>query len=250
MTLSPRAASRITLGLALLAAASPAFAQTTGGVGGSLTGFLQMPPDHLIVLKAGSLPVRGRKITYHRERPFQARLLPAPLVPARAPPSATAQPRRPVPEPTDGLLSLDIVAATLASADPQPPPQGAADAEIETWVDRFLETPPPVTRRHDMSDRPDITNRMQTAGAARSTQAGDVPDALRRRYLTETGRGHASIAYYVDASVLIPSFRDGGRELVATRSDPNTVSDLICIAQHRGWSQVQVRGATGFRREA
>ena len=41
MTLSPRAASRIALGLALLAAASPAFAQTTGGVGGSLTGFLQ-----------------------------------------------------------------------------------------------------------------------------------------------------------------------------------------------------------------
>ncbi|HEY2355943.1 MAG TPA: TrbC/VirB2 family protein [Phenylobacterium sp.] len=41
MSLSPRVASRITLGLALLAAASPAFAQTTGGVGGNLTGFLQ-----------------------------------------------------------------------------------------------------------------------------------------------------------------------------------------------------------------
>ncbi|HEY2355953.1 MAG TPA: LPD7 domain-containing protein [Phenylobacterium sp.] len=101
-----------------------------------------------------------------------------------------------------------------------------------------------------MSDRPDITNRVLTAGAARSTQAGDVPDALRRRYLTEAGRGHAGIAYYADASVLIPSFRDRGPELVATRSDPNTVRDLISIAQHRGWSQVQVRGATGFRREA
>ena len=101
-----------------------------------------------------------------------------------------------------------------------------------------------------MSDRPDITNSVQAAGPARSIQAGDVSEALRRRYLTEAGRGGAGIAYYVDATVLIPSFRDRGRQLVATRSDPNTVRDLIAIAQHRGWSQVAVTGATGFRREA
>jgi type IV secretion system protein VirB2 len=41
MTLSPRAASRAALAFTLLAAASPAFAQTTGGVGGNLTTFLQ-----------------------------------------------------------------------------------------------------------------------------------------------------------------------------------------------------------------
>ena len=102
---------------------------------------IQMPPDRLIVLKAGSPPVRGRKITYYRERAFQARLQPAPQVPPRACPDARAKPSLvSTPDPTDGL-SLDIVAATLASADLQPlPPHGAADAEIETWVERFLET--------------------------------------------------------------------------------------------------------------
>ncbi|HEY2355952.1 MAG TPA: type IV secretory system conjugative DNA transfer family protein [Phenylobacterium sp.] len=103
---------------------------------------IQMPPDRLIVLKAGSPPVRGRKITYHRERQFRTRLLPAPRILPRARPSAAATPSQaPTPDPTDGLLSLDIVAATLASADLQPlPPVRAADAEIERWVDRFLET--------------------------------------------------------------------------------------------------------------
>jgi hypothetical protein len=103
---------------------------------------IQMPPDRLIVLKAGSPPIRGRKITHHRERQFRTRLLPAPRVLPRARPSAAATPRQaPTPDPTDGLLSLDIVVATLASADLQPlPPVGAADAEIESWVDRFLET--------------------------------------------------------------------------------------------------------------
>jgi hypothetical protein len=101
-----------------------------------------------------------------------------------------------------------------------------------------------------MSDRPDVTNAVQAGPRAGSIEAGDVPDALRRRYLTETGRNGAGVAYYVDAIIAIPSFRDRGRELIATRSDPNTIRDLISIAQHRGWSGIQVRGATGFRREA
>jgi hypothetical protein len=73
---------------------------------------------------------------------------------------------------------------------------------------------------------------------------------MRRRYLTEAGRNGAGVAYYVDATIAIPSFRDRGRELIATRSGPNTIRDLVSIAQHRGWSAVQVRGAAGFRREA
>ncbi|WP_372784666.1 TrbC/VirB2 family protein [Phenylobacterium sp.] len=41
MTLSPRVASRVALAITLLAAASPALAQTTSAVGGNLTTFLQ-----------------------------------------------------------------------------------------------------------------------------------------------------------------------------------------------------------------
>ena len=95
-----------------------------------------------------------------------------------------------------------------------------------------------------------LTNTVNPAGSSRSKVEGDIPDALRRKYLTESGRFGAGIGFYVDATVVIPSFRDRGGQLVATRSDPNTVRDLVAIAQHRGWTAVAVTGATGFRREA
>lgn len=101
-----------------------------------------------------------------------------------------------------------------------------------------------------MADSPAPTNTVRSDGTARSLQIGDVPDALRRRFLTESGRLRGGLAYYVDATTLVPSFRDRGRELLATRSDPSTIRDLIEIAHHRGWSHVRIQGAPGFRREA
>ena len=95
-----------------------------------------------------------------------------------------------------------------------------------------------------------LTNTVTIAGSSRSRTESDIPDALRRKYLTESGRLGAGTAFYVDATIVIPSFRDKGGQLIATRSDPNTVRDLIAIAQHRGWRQVAVTGAAGFRREA
>ena len=42
---------------------------------------IQMAPDHLLVLRAGLPPVRGRKIIYWRERAFTARVCASPIVP-------------------------------------------------------------------------------------------------------------------------------------------------------------------------
>ncbi|HEX3365000.1 LPD7 domain-containing protein [Phenylobacterium sp.] len=100
-----------------------------------------------------------------------------------------------------------------------------------------------------MPDDPAATNTLRPDGSARSTDVGDVPDALRRRYLTKRARWGGGLAYYADATIVAPSFRDRGRELVAIRSDPNTVRDLVAIAEHRGWMRAQVRGAAGFRRQ-
>jgi hypothetical protein len=98
-----------------------------------------------------------------------------------------------------------------------------------------------------MSDSPDATNSL-TGHAARSTQVGELPEAVRRRYLSER-RLDGAMVFFTDATVLVPSFRDTGARLIATRSDPNIVGDLLAIAQHRGWTTVQVRGAPGFCRE-
>lgn len=78
--------------------------------------------------------------------------------------------------------------------------------------------------------------------------AGDVPEAVRRRYLTER-RGPDALAYFVDAQVERPAFRDDGRRLSSDRNDPNVIRDLVAIAKHRGWEEVAVRGQTAFRRE-
>ena len=103
-----------------------------------------MDPGQLILLRAGLPPVRGRKIQYWRERTFLARVLPPPAVAAHpaidtgaanalSPPPAASAPR-------DGELSLDAVAPVLEAAGYEAlPPQGASDAEVEGWMERFID---------------------------------------------------------------------------------------------------------------
>jgi hypothetical protein len=98
-----------------------------------------------------------------------------------------------------------------------------------------------------MSDKPDVTNSVAPASGG-TARPGDVPEAVRSRYLSER-RLDGSIDFFADATVLVPSFRDAGRRLAATRSDPATIRDLLAVAQHRGWTAIEVRGAPGFRRE-
>jgi hypothetical protein len=94
----------------------------------------------------------------------------------------------------------------------------------------------------------DLANTVGAVGARTPGTLGDVPERLRRRYFTEErAREHR---FYVDAQAKTPIFLDRGRKLIAPRSDPNAVRDMVAIAQHRGWSLIQVNGSPGFRREA
>ena len=90
-----------------------------------------------------------------------------------------------------------------------------------------------------------VVNAASRSGAA---TVGDVPDRVRRRYLTDDRNG-PGLGFYVDATALTATFRDQGHRLSTDRNDPNVVRDLVTIAQHRGWSRLDVRGATAFRRE-
>lgn len=99
-----------------------------------------------------------------------------------------------------------------------------------------------------MSAEPAPSNSLRPLVGKRSVIAGDVPDALVRRYYTD-GRG-GSLGFYADAKVQAPVFRDRGRELVAARSDPNAIRDMVAIARHRDWTVIKALGAEDFRREA
>jgi hypothetical protein len=91
-------------------------------------------------------------------------------------------------------------------------------------------------------------NLVDAAVASPSATRGDVPERLRRRYLTDERNG-PGLGFYVDASIPTPAFRDQGDRLSTDRNDPNVIRDLVAIAQHRGWSIISVRGQTAFRRE-
>jgi type IV secretion system protein VirD4 len=111
---------------------------------------IQMPADQLIVLRAGMPPIRGRKIVYWRERAFARRNLPPPIVPAHpavANPALTARPVAAPAKPSSQAsakarrmddLTLALPALGAAGLEPLPP-EGATDAEIEAWVNSFID---------------------------------------------------------------------------------------------------------------
>ncbi len=114
---------------------------------------IQMPPSRLLVLRAGMPPAQGRKIVYWRERAFAKRVVPPPIVaanpsianslpkassvatPAKSAARTQAKAREDM---TD--LTLDLVLPALETAGLEPlPPQGASEAQVEAWVERFID---------------------------------------------------------------------------------------------------------------
>jgi type IV secretion system protein VirD4 len=108
---------------------------------------IQMPPDRLLVLRAGLPPVRGRKIVYWKERAFVSRVRPPPTVAPRPAPSrrpsesaALAPIAKTDSSATDDDLRLDLVVPLLEAAGLEPlPPQGASEETVEAWVERFID---------------------------------------------------------------------------------------------------------------
>ncbi|WP_421937313.1 type IV secretory system conjugative DNA transfer family protein [Phenylobacterium sp.] len=115
---------------------------------------MQLPPEALVVLKAGLPPVRGRKIVYYREAAFRRRVCPPPAIPALV---LSAQNQDARPDPTTAAadpLTLEAVVPLLAQHGLEPlPPDGAPAEAIEAWVDRFLEAASGPEREGDPHGR-------------------------------------------------------------------------------------------------
>ena len=80
-----------------------------------------------------------------------------------------------------------------------------------------------------------------------STEKGDVPDALSKRYFTQSSA--RAVAFYAEYNAPKPAFRDAGARLSTSETNPNTIRDMVDIAEHRGWQAIQVRGTEDFKRE-
>lgn len=107
---------------------------------------IQMDPGQLIVLRAGLPPVRARKIVYWREKAFMDRLMPPPTVAAHpgiaAGLSATPPASAPATAQTSDLSLADLGPALVAAGCEALPPEGATDAEVERWMERFIDHHP------------------------------------------------------------------------------------------------------------
>lgn len=110
------------------------------------------------------------------------------------------------------------------------------------------EPPPPgrASRRANRFD-PDLAT---VAGApGRSILKGDLPEEILRRYLVERDGLGGTHRFYRDHRSEEPAFSDRGHSLQADHAYPDTVSSLLKIAAHRGWSRIKVHGDETFRRE-
>lgn len=106
---------------------------------------IQMDRDQLIVLTAGAPPVKGKKLAFYREPAFARRVCPTPPTPPPLAQSCVA-PRAQVP----AMSLAEASAALTAEGLEPPPPAGASEAEVEAWVDRFLNaTAPSPEMSHD-----------------------------------------------------------------------------------------------------
>jgi type IV secretion system protein VirD4 len=100
---------------------------------------IQMDPGQLLVLRAGLPPVRGRKIVYWRERAFCIRVTAPPVLAPRVVPAGVTT-TSDIDHPAAENLALDLVAPALDAAGFDPLPQsGASEAEVEAWVERFID---------------------------------------------------------------------------------------------------------------
>lgn len=82
-----------------------------------------------------------------------------------------------------------------------------------------------------------------------SKTKGDVPSALLDRYLIERDRQGRAERFYRDVRSPDPAFRDFGKRLETHHSYPDTISDMLKIAEHRGWRKLRVEGDEAFRRD-
>ena len=106
---------------------------------------IQMPANKLIVLRAGTPPVRGDKVVYWREKAFSRRVAPPAIVPVHVGFGQTAEPDVASAQVAFGTsakdtLTLDLVIPALKAAGLEPLPEhGASDEAVEAWAERFID---------------------------------------------------------------------------------------------------------------
>jgi hypothetical protein len=77
-----------------------------------------------------------------------------------------------------------------------------------------------------------------------------MPERLRRKYyVAEAGAGDEA-KVYADPRGEYLAFKVSTNRMATRLEDAGVVRDMVSVAQHRGWKEVEVRGSEEFRRTA
>lgn len=83
----------------------------------------------------------------------------------------------------------------------------------------------------------------------RQSESG-MPERLRRKYyVAEAGAGDEA-KIYADPRGEYLAFKVSTDRMATRLEDAGVVRDMVSVAQHRGWKEVEVRGSQEFRRTA
>lgn len=106
----------------------------------------------------------------------------------------------------------------------------------------------PVEPEIAIAPIPPVKADARQAPTAPSVVAGDLPEAVRKRYYADKAKWSGEPAFFTTAQAKDPAFRDQGRRLVTATESQEVVKDLVAIAQHRNWDRIHVTGSEEFRR--
>ncbi|CAD5292016.1 conserved hypothetical protein [Bosea sp. 62] len=87
-------------------------------------------------------------------------------------------------------------------------------------------------------------------GASQRHSESGMPERLRRKYYVAEAGTRDEANAYADPRGEYLAFKVSAERLATRLEDVGVIRDMVSIAQHRGWGEVQVRGSVEFRRTA
>ncbi|WP_010218647.1 DUF5710 domain-containing protein [Sphingomonas sp. PAMC 26621] len=207
-------------------------------------------------------PVDPAKLDADREsssgRTFREDTAPASTPPERADdPAPVAQPARKAADNERGAAENQPPSPanenTIGPVGPESARDrgpGAAAAGVPP-IDRDSRVDPDRSAgpSRDAPGEPDRPSDPAAKKREQSLEPGDVPDEIARRYFVQKSKWSGEPGFYESSTAKDPAFRDQGGKLVAHTDSPATARDLVAVAQHRGWGEIQVTGTDAFKRE-
>lgn len=83
----------------------------------------------------------------------------------------------------------------------------------------------------------------------RQAESG-MPERLRRKYYVAEAGAADEVKVYADPKGEYLAFKVSAERMATRLEDAGVIRDMMSIAQHRGWAEVEVRGSAEFRRTA